>query len=656
MKLPLSLTHDGLTPEALFRSPNGDESSREVSAAAGNALAAQILERITDAFVSLDCDWRFTYVNAKAAQLLKRNADDLIGAHIWEEFPDCIGNAFYDAFYEAAETQTPVHMEGFSSALGLWAQARVYPGPDGISAFFQDIAERKQAEIERAEALTALRESEQRLRLAIKSGKFGSFHVDLTTREFIDISDTYKATFGYSPDQTFTFSMVAAALHPDDLPRARAEMQEAIANRQDYETEARCIWPDGSVHWVLARGSAVYDEANQPVRLIGVIQDITDRKRAEADQARALKEAEERADRDFLTGLLNHRAFYKRLDEESSRARREDTTMAVVLLDLDNFQYFNGVYGHATGDEVLRQVAERLNTICRPYDIIARFGGDEFAMLLCNIGYATARDIEERIHKALEGLVYRPEGQNAAIPITLTLGAALCEGDALDRREVVRQADERMRWLKGGGEPDVEAESVRRTALKDIGGFSMLDALVAAVDNKDRYTRRHSEDVMTYSLMIAQEMGLDEETRRIIAVAALLHDVGKIGVPDAILRKPSSLTPDELAAIRQHPEMGAIIVSAVPGLESTLHAVRHHHECWDGTGYPSGLAGEDIPLIARLMAVADAYNAMTTNRPYRQAMAPMKALSILEQGAGSQWDPACVTAFRSALLREMAKE
>ncbi len=209
-------------------------------------------------------------------------------------------------------------------------------------------------------------------------------------------------------------------------------------------------------------------------------------------------------------------------------------------------------------------------------------------------------------------------------------------------------ADERLLRAKTGGLSEGEAHSVR-AAMQDVNGFSMLDALVNAVDNKDRYTRRHSEDVMAYSLLIARALGLDGATQQTIAVAALLHDVGKIGVPDAVLRKPGALTPTEFEAVKQHPLMGAVIVAAVPGLAATLDSVRHHHERWDGAGYPDGLTGEQTPLLARLMAVADAYSAMTSDRPYRKGKTPAQAQSILEAGAGTQWDPACVAAFLRAM-------
>lgn len=214
---------------------------------------------------------------------------------------------------------------------------------------------------------------------------------------------------------------------------------------------------------------------------------------------------------------------------------------------------------------------------------------------------------------------------------------------------MVKLADERLLRAKRGGAFDGEAESVRVATLSAVRGFSLLDALVTAVDNKDRYTRKHSEDVLTHSLMIARELGLSQAEQHTMEVAALVHDLGKIGVPDAILRKPGRLTDEEFEAIKQHPELGAIIVSAVPGLEDTLDAVRHHHERWDGGGYPSGLRGEETPLIARVMAVADAFSAITTDRPYRKGLPQDEALSILRAGAGTQWDPECVAVFLAAV-------
>jgi putative nucleotidyltransferase with HDIG domain len=199
-------------------------------------------------------------------------------------------------------------------------------------------------------------------------------------------------------------------------------------------------------------------------------------------------------------------------------------------------------------------------------------------------------------------------------------------------------------------------EQIEQRRLRENGSFGFLDALITAVDNKDRYTRKHSEEVTEYSLLIAQELQVSDETMRTIRIAGLLHDVGKIGVPDEILRKPGRLTPEEEEVMRQHPLIGALIVGAVPGMERVLDGVRCHHERYDGKGYPDGLQGEEIPLLGRLMAIADTYSAMTTDRPYRKALPIEVALEEIRKNSGTQFDPLMVEAFLRAMSRRLSEE
>ncbi len=368
-----------------------------------------------------------------------------------------------------------------------------------------------------------------------------------------------------------------------------------------------------------------------------------------AHKERLLTEARNQADRDPLTGLLNHRAFHKKLEEEADRTQRTGERMALVVIDLDNFKFFNDAYGHLVGDEVLKQVARAITHSCRSYDTSARYGGDEFALMLPGIGAETGESITQRLDAAFDSLQYRPVDGDEAIPLSLSLGVSVFPEDGPGRLDALETADARLLRTKyGAGISEALTAQMRSHLNCSMANFSMLNALVTAVDTKDRYTRRHSEDVMGYSYQIASELGLDESSCNLVLTAALLHDVGKIGVPNYILRKPGKLTDEEYKAIKQHPLMGAVIVGAVAGLEDTLDAIRHHHERWDGKGYPYGLRGEDTPLLARLMAVADAYSALTTDRPYRKGMEVARALAILEDGAGTQWDPACVSAFLAA--------
>ena len=504
---------------------------------------------------------------------------------------------------------------------------------------------------ERKHAEEALQAAEQNYRSMFENALDGIFQ---TTRagHYLRANSALARIYGYeTPAELIeTLHDIKQQLYVD--PRRRAEFVRLMRIHGSVTGfEAQIYRRDGEIIWITEDARAVYDASDNLLYYEGHVQDITHRKSLEAEKESLLADALERADLDPLTGLLNHRAFHKRYQEETARALREGTHLAVAVMDLDNFKFFNDAYGHAVGDDVLRRVAETLLTGCRPYDTLARFGGDEFALLMPNTTLGEATALTARLRKTLASTGYRPLNLESPIPLTLSAGLAVFPEDGEEKQIVLEAADVRLMRTKTGGSDDDSIESLRELLLHSHQGFLMLDALVTAVDNKDRYTRRHSEDVMRYAIQIAIDLNLDKQAQHTLQVAALLHDVGKIGVPDRILRKPGLLTDEEFDAIRQHPMMGAIIVGAVPGFEETLEAIRHHHERWDGDGYPFGLAGCEVPQSARIMAVADAYSAMTMDRPYRQGKLPEDALRILLSGSGSQWDPECVAALQRSFAR-----
>ncbi|MCW3062180.1 MAG: bifunctional diguanylate cyclase/phosphodiesterase [Capsulimonas sp.] len=261
----------------------------------------------------------------------------------------------------------------------MHSMGRAVRGADGsvqrLVGTLMNIHERRMAD-------DALRESENRLSMVLEKGRFSAWRLDLASNEFIGANAQAKALFGLSPEATFTRTDYLGAVHPDDRAYMQESMQATLEAARYTEAEFRVVWPDGSIHWLSARGSAIFGDEGQPVGVSGVMHDITDRKWAEAQREQALREAEERADRDPLTGLWNHRAFHKRLEEEAARSERDGGALTVAMIDVDNFQFFNDAYGHVIGDDVLRAVGARLQSMCRPYDTIARFGGDEFVLIL----------------------------------------------------------------------------------------------------------------------------------------------------------------------------------------------------------------------------------------------------------------------------------
>jgi len=511
----------------------------------------------------------------------------------------------------------------------------------GFVALARDITEESRVQEQ-------LQESRERYKSLVEHHPFAVCSIDLNGR-FLSVNAAFEDLLGL-PNSEVQGQPCGPLVAPECLAQAHWHYTQTLQGwSQTHELvilhrEGRRI--ETSITTApLFTGGAI-------TGIYAVIQDVSSQKALEAEREELLAQTEslladalERADLDTLTGLMNHRAFHKRLEDELARAEQKGRPLSLILMDLDNFKFFNDVYGHLVGDDVLRQVAQALNACGGVGDTLARFGGDEFVLLMPGATRADALRVAGEMREAISHLGYSPPGYDVPIPLTLSVGAACVADDGPARVDVLEAADARLRVAKSGGEDAGQALRLRQDIARSVQGFSMLDALVTAVDNKDRYTRKHSEDVMNYSVQIACALRLDQKTRHTVEIAALLHDVGKIGVPDAILRKPGKLSEEDFKAIKQHPMMGAAIVGAVPGFEETVDAVRHHHERWDGEGYPLGLRGEETPLLARLMAVADAYSAMTTDRPYRKGMARAKARRILEQGAGTQWDPACVAAF-----------
>jgi diguanylate cyclase (GGDEF)-like protein len=346
---------------------------------------------------------------------------------------------------------------------------------------------------------------------------------------------------------------------------------------------------------------------------------------------------------DPLTGLLNHGAVVALLTAAMEASVRRDDRMAVALIDIDNFRLLNDTHTHEAGDEVLLRVAALLPTGSREHDHVARYGPDEFLIVRSGMDAAEMETLVGELRKRL-ATVDVQFGDSERMPVTVSVGIAVMPDHANAVTELLAAAAAALGDAKTSGG---DRTRVAQTGEAGVASptFNVLHGLVIAVDNKDRYTRRHSEDVARYAVFLGRRMGLDEEALHSLHLSGLLHDVGKIGIPDVILRKPGKLSEDEYKVFKQHVTLGDSIVRDVPNLDIVRAGIRTHHERWDGNGYVSGLEANEIPLIGRILAVADAFSAMTTSRPYRKALDVTEALKRLGDGAGTQLEEALVVSF-----------
>jgi diguanylate cyclase (GGDEF)-like protein len=354
--------------------------------------------------------------------------------------------------------------------------------------------------------------------------------------------------------------------------------------------------------------------------------------------------------KDPLTGLLNHRAFQERLEEELRRAERARQPVSLIALDIDDFKVINDTLGHAAGDQALRLLADAIRAELRPGDCCGRIGGDEFTIMLPGANPESADRVVARLRARTGKLAVGASEQ----PLTFSSGIAGYPVHALGKDDLLHLADGAMYWAKSHGKNRsfiystsidfaLSAEEAAERNLR-AGLVNTVHALARAVDAKDGYTHSHSQRVARYAVELGRKLGFDADRLEQIRTAGVLHDVGKIGIPDTILLKPASLDEDEFETMRRHSELGRDIIAGA-GMPEIAGWVLHLHERFDGNGYPRRLEGARIPAESRVLHCADALEAMTSSRVYRDALPLEVALAELEKGAGTQFDPVVVSAL-----------
>jgi diguanylate cyclase (GGDEF)-like protein/PAS domain S-box-containing protein len=615
-------------------------------------------------------DLRFTDLNRRAEELIGRRREDVIGALMGELRPLDRGDGFLARYARVAETGEPLEEE-FSivqpgSGERRWMHQQVVKVGDGVAITTRDVTERTRAEAEEAarrRVATAVARADDPERVFFRAAEEAARLLEADTaavmRRAVEGAVTVGAWArpGIRPRPPGALTPV-----PGDTATARALSTGRPARNDRLEDHVRLSQTEGrdflhsSIAAPIRVGEDVWGALAVASSRAGAfpagaeerLEHFADLISMAIVNAEVRARLESQARTDPLTGLGNHRVFHERLGEEISRALRHGAPLSLVLLDIDNFKQVNDSHGHRVGDGVLRELARRLAAHAREGDTVARVGGEELAWLLPQTDGEAALTAAERLRAAIEADPVADAG-----PVTASFGVAdLVE--ARDPSDLYQQADVALYWAKALGRNRCVAYSFRvaeelfshQSASRLTGSPTMraMRALAWAVDAKDPYTHRHSERVADLAVALATALGWSQRRCTLMREAGLVHDVGKIAVPDAILFKPDRLTPDEFEQVKAHTTVGATIVADVLTTEQASW-VRGHHERWAGGGYPDGLAGDDISEGARILCLADSWDVMTSERSYKAPLVLARAVEEIRRCAGTHFWPPAVEAL-----------
>lgn len=574
---------------------------------------AIILDSLAEQLVFMDENQRIRWVNASAARLIGMKSKQVVGKHCQEIIKGHCGPCNGCPAVMALQTGEPkqrVVTTGRERILDI----RSYPvkredgSIKGVLGTISDITEQVQAK-------EALRLLEDRYRHILTTLQEGYYEVDLAgtitfCNKAADHLLGYKSgeligknfrSFVRKPYSAFrTFGQVFFTGQPK-----RGLVLELLSKRGNFRFIELSITP-------------ILGKDNSVTGFCGLALDVTEQKEYQ-------EKLEYFSWHDALTGLFNRAYFEEQLDSLDSIA---DSQFPVTVLsaDLDGLKLINDTMGHVQGDELLKICARILKESIRSGDIVARIGGDEFGLILHKTGARLAEKVIGRIQAA----VNEHNRANPSLPLSISIGFATSDGKR-SLHDTFRKADDRM-----------FSDKLHRSAKMRS---QLVNTLTAALGERDSITNKHAERLQELCLELGKRVGLPPQNQDDLALLARVHDLGKVGIPDSILFKKGPLTSEERTIMQEHSEKGYRIASSSPELAPIARFILCHHERWDGQGYPLGLKEEEIPLECRILALADAYDAMTSDRPYRKAMSQRNALAEIKRGAGTQFDPQLAEEF-----------
>lgn len=570
----------------------------------------------------------------------------------------------------------------------------------GIDGIVFDVTERKRVE-------ETLYFSDERFRQIAENAQAWIWEV-AASGLYTYSSPICEKILGYGPDEIVGNKHFYDLFLPEEREAYSKALFEFFSKKEPFrEFVCRCRHKDGSLVWVSMSGVPVFNAEGVLLGYRGADTDITPYKKSEAELQAAKDKLQDQTwglDRtnkaikllsqelqtlnkeliksnkkltkmsliDSQTGLFNHRYFENTIEREFYRAERENGNLALIMIDLDYFKSINDTYGHKFGDVVLKQFAAVVKKVVRRYDIAVRYGGEEFVIISPGSDRNEALTLALRIFDSVRGSNFGIKKNTVKLQLSMAV-VSYPEDKIIKSMDLIELADrildkakedganriyasrdllsKELRPLDAGSHDQEENVAFLKGKISKLtknANQSLVEAVFAfakALKLKDSYTGEHTENTVLYATELARALGLSAEEVKDVRQAAILHDLGKIGIPESILQKKASLTPQEFEEIKRHPQIAVDIIRPIHFLHKLIPLIRHHHERWDGKGYPDGLKAEHIPLGARIVALADVYHSLISDRPYRKAFSKQEALHMIKEGAGTQFDPRIVDLF-----------
>ncbi len=569
-------------------------------------------------------DYIIRSVNPACLEIMGWNKQNIIGKPLKKVLPGVEAFGIIDAFHHVWTTGNSINYpENIyqDSALRRWYENVIFKLPAGqIAAIFQDITKKKQIEDE----LNAERE---RLKTTLYSIGDGVIALDNKARIQI-MNKTAERLTGWKQGEVkgMTLDKIFQVFDENTGQKFENPVKEVLTsgNVVNLPNNIVLLSKDGNKTPINNNAAPIIDRHGEIQGVVLVFQDVTEIRKKE-NKIRYLSY------RDALTGLYNRTFFESEVERLDSRTCTSPYPMAFIMGDVDSLKLINDWFGHEFGDKALNIAAHAIKTSCRSSDLVARWGGDEFVILLPNANHVLAQKICERIRKKSSRL------KVGSTKLSISLGYAIRTNRNVPWQTTLKKAEDHMYRRKL-----IDAKSYRSSILSSIRN---------ALYEKSYETEAHGNRLAELSKKIGSRMGLLPWELDELEVLAMLHNIGKIAIDERILKKPGPLTASEKTELKRHPEIGYRIAQAVPELLNIAEYILSHHERWDGKGYPRELAGKEIPLLSRILAVANAYDAMVHGRPYRKARSVARAIKELRENAGTQFDPEVVKTFMSCLKK-----